>query len=100
VRGKTEIHSSFILVHIGEIKSGDGYYDAITQLIKRLTVIALATTVLTSTLSQQYSKVLNGEIFTATTGWKIPTQDEIVDHTNRLGLKSFGEIEINIECLL
>lgn len=80
MRRKTEIHLSFISVHIGEIESGVGHREAINQLIKRLTVIALATSVLTSSMSQPYPKVLIGEIFTATSGWEIPTSADIEDY--------------------
>ena len=93
VRGQTEAYSNNIHIQVGEIKSGKGWEFAQIQLIKRLTVIALAGSILTDS---NVNKILHGEIYTTKSEWQSPTREMIENIRVFLKLKTFGEIDIEV----
>lgn len=93
VRGTTEAYANNIYIQAGEVKSGQGCKYAQIQLIKRLTVIALAGDILTESGAM---KTLHGQIYTTKSEWNSPTFTETDKLRQSLHLKTFGMINIEV----
>lgn len=93
-RGTVHVRGRLLDITVGEIKSGTGKDVAIDQILKRLSVIGLASRVIVPEKVDGLLLNLHGEIFTSRSTW---TSDEeyIEKKILDLRLKKVGSISVN-----
>lgn len=67
MRGNIELRESTLFITLGEIKSSKGLKEALKQLIKRLTIIGYAATVIADSVKVTLS--LHGKVYTRRGEW-------------------------------